>query len=160
MAVSLPGQFDAQHVFRASERLRANQEEAQVYLGLRRDVTTADVNAFYDDMRKRGQVLVDKALPDLTDLALSLQQQQIAHIEKKFASNNDSFRKDYLKGDIEHRQRYRYKKALEQAEHWFGDFSREQQAQIRAASDARPWNNELWMAERLQRQRELILLQK
>lgn len=45
---------------------------------------------------------------------------------------------------------------MKQAEYWFGDFSAQQEAQIRAASNARPLDNDLWMAERLQRQQELI----
>jgi hypothetical protein len=45
---------------------------------------------------------------------------------------------------------------MKQAEYWYGDFSVEQEAQIRAASDARPLNNELWAAERMLRQQELL----
>ncbi|WP_136417906.1 DUF6279 family lipoprotein [Herbaspirillum sp. ST 5-3] len=119
-------------------------------------VTPADVQTDYAELKKQAMLVLDKALPDLTDLALSLQPQQIAHLEKKFASNNDSYRKDYLRGDVEDRQQFRFKKVMKQAEYWFGDFSAQQEAQIRAASNARPLDNDLWMAERLQRQQELI----
>jgi hypothetical protein len=127
---------------------------------LQHNVTQADVLNQYEALTKSAQVLVDQALPELTDLALALQPQQIAHLEKKFASNNDGYRKEYLRGDLEQRQLARYKKVMKQAEYWFGDFSREQQAQIRAASDARPLNNELRLALRLRRQQELIALLK
>ncbi|MDB5761232.1 MAG: hypothetical protein JWQ21_227 [Herminiimonas sp.] len=123
-------------------------------------VAEAELLADYDDLRKRVLVLADRALPNLADLALSLQPPQIANIEKKFASNNNTYRKDYLRGDIEQRQRFRFKKALKQAEYWFGNFSDEQERIIRAASDARPLNNELVMADRLQRQAALIALLK
>lgn len=119
-------------------------------------VTPADVQTDYAELKKQAMLVLDKALPDLTDLAMSLQPQQIAHLEKKFASNNDSYRKDYLRGDVEDRQQFRFKKVMKQAEYWFGDFSAQQEAQIRAASNARPLDNDLWMAERLQRQQELI----
>ena len=49
---------------------------------------------------------------------------------------------------------------MQMAEYWFGDFSREQEAQIRKASDARPLNNALLLADRIQRQKELIALLK
>jgi hypothetical protein len=127
---------------------------------LQHNVTQADVLNQYDAVTKSAQVLLDKALPELTDLALALQPQQIAHLEKKFASNNDGYRKEYLRGDLEQRQLARYKKVIKQAEYWFGDFSREQQAQIRAASYARPLNNELGLELRLRRQQELIALLK
>jgi hypothetical protein len=127
---------------------------------LKGDVTPAEVLHDFDAVEKSGQVLVDKALPELTDLALALQPQQIAHLEKKFASNNDAYRKDNLRGDVEKRQLARYKKVMRQAEYWFGDFSREQEAQIRAASDARPLNYELLLQMRLRRQQEMIALLK
>jgi hypothetical protein len=127
---------------------------------MRRNVTQADVVTEYDAVKKRMLVMIDRTLPQLTDLALSLRPQQITHLEKKFASNNESYRKDYLRGDLEHRQSLRYKKVMKQAEYWFGNFSAEQEAQIRAASDARPLNNELWMEERVRRQQELIGLLK
>jgi hypothetical protein len=49
---------------------------------------------------------------------------------------------------------------MQQAEYWFGDFSREQEAQIRQASDARPLNNALWLQERQKRQQAMIALLK
>ena len=125
---------------------------------LQRIVTKSDLLADNVDIRRRLQLLADRALPELAELALSLRPQQISHLEKKFASNNDTYRKENLRGDLEMRQRFRFKKALQQAEYWFGNFSREQEAKIRIASDARPMNNELMMADRLQRQRELIAL--
>jgi hypothetical protein len=127
---------------------------------LQRSVTPSDILNDFDSLTKSAQGLFDKALPELTDLALALQPQQIAYLEKKFASNNDSYRKEYLRGDLERRQHARYKKVMKQAEYWFGNFSREQEAHIRAASDARPLNNELGQAMRLRRQQELIALLK
>jgi hypothetical protein len=127
---------------------------------LQHTVSKQELLTNYDDIKKRAALLIDKALPELADLALSLQPQQIANIEKKFASNNDNYRKDYLRGDIEQRQRFRYKKVMEQAEYWFGSFSREQEALIRRASDARPLDGEFWLAERMHRQREIIALLK
>jgi len=123
-------------------------------------VTENELLADYEELKKRVWIMTERALPDLADLALALRPQQIAHIEKKFASNNDDYRKDFLRGDLEERQRVRFKKTLKQAEYWFGNFNNEQEKLLRAASDARPLNNELVMADRLQRQRALIALLK
>jgi hypothetical protein len=127
---------------------------------LQQPVTNAEVQAEYTELRKRAMLVIDKALPNLTELALSLQPHQIDNMEEKFASNNESYRKEYLRGDLERRQRFRFQKVMKQAEYWFGEFTAEQEAQIRAASDARPMNNELWMAERQKRQQELIAILK
>jgi hypothetical protein len=127
---------------------------------LQHKVTPAELLTEYDALRARAVVLVDRALPELADLALSLQPAQIDHIQKKFTSNNETYRKDYLRGDMEQRQQFRYKKVMEQAEYWFGSFSSEQEALIRKVSDARPLNNELRMAVRLQLQQNLLRLLK
>jgi hypothetical protein len=123
-------------------------------------VTEAQVQADYDEIKKRFVTLIEHAIPPLADLALSLYPDQIRNIEKKFASNNDKFRKKYLRGDIEERQELRYKEVLKQAKHWFGHFSEEQESAIRAASDARPLNNELLLAARMQRQAAMIAMLK
>ncbi|HEY8099287.1 MAG TPA: DUF6279 family lipoprotein [Burkholderiaceae bacterium] len=127
---------------------------------LQHQVTQAELLTEYEGLRMRAVVLIDKALPELADLALSLQPSQIEHIQKKFASNNETYRKDYLLGDVAQRQQFRYQKVMEQAEYWFGSFNPDQEALIRKASDARPLNNELRMAVRLQLQQNLIQLLK
>ncbi|HWU97295.1 MAG TPA: DUF6279 family lipoprotein [Oxalicibacterium sp.] len=121
-------------------------------------VTKADLLGDYDDGRTRLTRITERAAPDLADLALSLTPAQIANIDEKFTKNNDKFRKEYLKGGTAERQEFRYKKMMKQAEYWFGNFSREQETRLRALSDARPLNNELMLAERMQRQKELIAM--
>jgi hypothetical protein len=123
-------------------------------------VTEAELLAGHDEIKKHILVLVDKALPAMADLALSLQAEQIDNIDRKLTAHNDEYRKDYVGSDLEKRQRSRYKKALKQAENWFGSFSPEQKQQIRAVSDARPLNSELVFSDRVQRQAELIAMLK
>lgn len=133
---------------------------AQTQKQIQHPVTKDELLTTYEAARKRMFIVIDHALPDLADLALSLTPSQIVQIEKKFASNNDDYRKDYLRGDTEQRQHFRFKKVMEQAEYWFGNFTFEQEALIRKASDARVLNNELWFAGRQHRQRELIAILK
>lgn len=125
---------------------------------LQGNVTSADVLDAFKGIRNSALVTVNKAVPELADLAVSLHPQQIANIEKKFSSNNESYRKDYMRGDLERRQSDRFKKLMKQAEYWFGDFSPEQEAQIRAASNARPLNRELELEIRKRRQHEVLAM--
>ena len=113
------------------------------------------LEADFTQLRQRARVLLEQALPDMADLALSLKPAQIANIEKKFVSQNEEYRKKYLRGDPEQRQRYRFDKTLERAEYWFGEFTREQEAAIRKAVEAVPLDNELYLAARQRRQRDL-----
>jgi len=125
---------------------------------LRRNVSKGELLADVDDLKQRSLQLADRALPALADLALSLRPHQLQQMRNKFADNNAKFRKDYLKGDAEQRQRFRYQQVLEQAEYWFGGFSREQERLIRQASDARPLDNEFWLAQRVRRQNDMLAL--
>lgn len=118
----------------------------------------ADLQNDYDDIKKRTETLLLKATPELAELARSLQPEQIAALERKFAANNAEFRKKNMRGDREAQQRYRFKKSMEQFELWFGNFTDEQEAQIRKASDARPLNNEIWLDERTRRQNNILAL--
>lgn len=120
------------------------------------NVTQADLLADYDDVMKRTQALLMRALPDLTDLVRSLKPEQIEAMEKKFAKNNEEFRKKNMRGNTDKQNEYRYDKSMEQFELWFGSFSDEQEAQIRKASDARPLDNNLWLEERMRRQNAIL----
>jgi hypothetical protein len=120
------------------------------------NVTQADLMADYQDIKTRTELLAFKALPELADLARSVRPEQIAQMEKKFNSNNDDYRKKFLRGDTEKRQKVRYQKSMEQFELWFGNFSSEQEAVLRKASDARPLNNEVWLDERIRRQQKIL----
>jgi hypothetical protein len=120
--------------------------------------TAADLAHDFDEIKQRSETLLLQAAPDLADLARSLQPDQIATLERKFAANNAEFRKNNMRGDREAQQRYRYKKSMEQFELWFGNFTKEQEALIRKASDARPLNNEIWLDERMRRQQNILAL--
>jgi hypothetical protein len=125
---------------------------------LRGNPTPADLRADYDDIRDRTESLLLKAAPDIADLALSLKPEQLTQMEKKFAKNNDKFRRENMKGDRDDQNEFRYKKSMEQFDLWFGSFSREQKDIIRKASDARPLDNQVWLDERMRRQRNVLAL--
>jgi hypothetical protein len=120
------------------------------------NVTHADLKADYKDIKARTEVLAYKALPELVDLALSVKPSQIANIEEKFRKNNESYRKKFVTISNDKKQKLRYKKSMEQFELWFGDFSGDQEDILRKASDARPLDNQLWLDERIIRQKKIV----
>lgn len=121
-------------------------------------VTEADLKADYEELKLHLAKLTTHALPQLADLALSLRPEQIAHIERKFASNNDTYRKEFLRGDVEERQQKRFKRTLKQMEYWLGNFNNEQERRLRAGSNARPLETEVLMQDRMKWQSTLIAL--
>ncbi|MDQ1829960.1 DUF6279 family lipoprotein [Massilia scottii] len=120
------------------------------------NLSKADLDADYRDIIARTELLAQKALPELTDLALSIKPEQLAHIEKKFDKNNETFRKKFIRGSVEDLQQKRFKKSMEQFDLWFGDFSKEQEVTLRKASDARPLNNQIWLDDRIRRQQKIL----
>jgi hypothetical protein len=119
-------------------------------------MTKDDLKADYKDIRTRTELLANKALPDLADLALSIKPEQISKMEEKFNKNNETFRRKFVKIDTDKKQKVRFKKSMEQFDLWFGGFTSEQEALIKRASDARPLDNELWLNERILRQKRII----
>ena len=122
------------------------------------NVTQDELLADYRDIKARTELLAFKALPQLADLAMSVKPDQIAQMEQKFAKNNDKFRKEFMSGSVDDQKKARFKKAMDQFELWFGSFSRDQEAQLRRASDARPLDNDIWLQERVLRQKKIVAL--
>ncbi len=118
--------------------------------------TQADLLNAYREIRVRGERLAARAVPEITTLALSIKPDQIANIERKFQSKNEEYRKKFIQGSTEKRHKARFKKSMEQFDLWFGNFSSEQEATLRRASDARPLDNEAWLEERVWRQRRIV----
>ena len=121
-------------------------------------VTQDELLSDYRDIKTRTELLAFKALPQLADLAMSIKPDQIDQMEKKFAKNNEDFRRKFMSGSVEDQHKARFKKAMEQLTLWFGNFSRDQEAQLRKASDARPLDNEIWLQERVMRQKKIVAL--
>lgn len=121
-------------------------------------ITADDLLRDYNEAKAHVLSIADRAVPDLTDLALSLTPEQIVNVQKKFEKSNEKFRDDYLAGDDKKKQEYRYSKTMQKMEYWFGYFTRDQEEKIRTASYARPLDNKLMMADRLQRQQALIAM--
>ncbi len=122
------------------------------------NVTQEELLSDYRDVMARTELLAFKALPQLAELAMTIKPAQIAQMEQKFAKNNDKFRKEFMSGSVEDQHKARFKKAMDQFELWFGSFSREQEAQLRKASDARPLDNDVFLQERVLRQKKIVAL--
>jgi len=122
------------------------------------NVTQDELLADYRDIKARTELLAFKALPQLADLAMGIKPEQIAQMEKKFAKNNNDFRKKFMSGSVQDQQEARFKKSMEQFDLWFGGFSREQETALRKASDARPLDNDIWLQERMLRQKKIVAL--
>lgn len=122
------------------------------------NLSQADLLRDYQEIKHSTELLLNKALPELADVALAMRPEQITHLEKKFAKNNADYRKKFMQGDLAKRHKVRYEKTLDQFEFWFGSFSTAQEAIVRRASDARPLDNDIWLEERIRRQQMILAM--
>lgn len=133
-------------------------ERAQTRLASGKAIHDADIERDMAQMKVYALRSSEHALPALSRLALSLSPKQIDNIARRFETNNEKFRKEHLRSSQEDQLQQRYEKVMKHAEYWFGDFNKAQRVRIRAASDARPLDNALWLAERQRRQQALLAL--
>ncbi len=131
---------------------------AELQRKARQPITALEVASFNDQSRRRVMTTVTHALPDMADIALRLTPDNVRTLQKKFVDDDDKWRDENLKGDVEKRQRARYEKTLERVEEWYGRFGREQRVAIRELSDARPLDNEALLAERQRREGEIVAM--
>ena len=122
------------------------------------DITLADVDRFNDEGRRRAMTTIDRALPDMADLALQLTPDNIQALSKKFADDRAKWRADFVKGDAEKQRKARYQRTLDRVEEWYGRLDGDQRDRVRQWSDARPMNPEIELAERQRRQQDLVAL--
>jgi hypothetical protein len=122
------------------------------------EVTASEVTGFADSMRRRATTTVEHALPDLADLALQLTPANVDALRRKFAKDDTKWRDEFMDGDDDAQKKARYEKSLERIEEWYGRFNGEQRKRIRALSDERPMDNDVLLAERQRRERDLVAL--
>jgi len=119
-------------------------------------VNAAEILAINGDVQAGIKTIIERALPDLADLALSLRTAQIDQIDEKMGDSIRKFERDVLIGTDEHRARRRADRSIERAEEWFGRFSNAQRAQFRALAAQHLHPHTTFVEERQRRRRELI----
>ena len=116
-----------------------------------------DALALGDELTRRVRVLAEQATPDVADLVATLTPAQIDRSAARHAEKNAELAKEMrLAEDKAAQHRARYKRLLERAEYWLGDFSDEQENALRRMVEARDPGGRFWFDERLRRQRELL----
>lgn len=119
-------------------------------------VTASEVSALESQIQLRWLHAVQHALPDAADLALTLRPAQLIKMTAKFASNDEKYRSQWVDVSVSHRNDLRYQKMLNRIEYWYGTFSPEQRASVRRAVESQPVDARLWLAEREDREKELL----
>ena len=109
-----------------------------------------------NELRARFDTALERAVPALAEIAPTLSPQQIANIEKKYASRNEEYRDDFLQRDPAKRKRAAVKREIERAEGFYGRLDSAQRDFVANALAESPWDGDIAYAERLRRQQDVL----
>ena len=109
-----------------------------------------------DEVGARIPALVEQALPMVAGLATTLTPEQLRHVERKYEKTNAKYRDEYLQPDPADRLDAAVERVVDRAESVYGGLDDTQTALVRRLVGASPFDPAVWLAERQQRQRELL----
>ena len=122
------------------------------------DTTPARVCEWQREVIKRARIAYERAEPAAAEIVLTITTEQVAHLEKRYAKNNDEFRDEYLQADPARRARKNLERLLERAEMLYGRLEDAQRSRIGEQLARSPFDPEAWLAERQQRQQDALRL--
>ena len=90
------------------------------------------------DLRARYQRLMEHMLPDLAELLLQLDHEQLAQLERKFSEENRKIVKDSVEGTPEERRAKRTRRYFDNFEEWTGRLNDAQRELVAARESPSP----------------------
>lgn len=104
------------------------------------DITPEQACATWDEVRNLTRRSVQRAIPSMADVMVTLKDEQLAEIAAQQLKNSRKFDEKYRNGDEAQRLKARLKVAVERLEDEYGDLSNAQEAAISELMKASPWN--------------------
>ncbi len=137
-------------------RVAALLQEAQALAP--RDLEAAEVCRMADRIRERLLAVAEQAEGPGAELALSLGAAQLQQLERKYAKTNAEYRKEWIERSAARVQKQRYDTFVERLEDFYGRLSPEQRELVRRQVAQSMFDPRRALAERLQRQQEMLAL--
>jgi hypothetical protein len=130
----------------------------RVQVEARSDTTPERTCRWWHELRARYDVAIERALPDVAKVLLTLKPAQIRHVEEHFAKSNREFREEFLDADPKRRVRRLVERAIDRAESIYGRLDDTQREAIAERVAASPFDAQAWSVERELRQRDALAL--
>jgi hypothetical protein len=121
-------------------------------------ISEEDARWAYAATRGYYRRATERMLPDMADFVRQLDAAQAAHLEHRFAEENERLVKDSLKGTPLERRERRARRFIGHFEDWTGRLSAAQRELVAARLAAIPENTDEWMGDRRFRQTETLAL--
>ena len=122
------------------------------------DTTPARVCDWQRELIKRAHTAYDRAEPAAAEIVLTISPAQIAHLEKRYTKFNEEFRDEYLQAEPARRAKKNLDRVLDRAEMLYGRLDDAQRSRIAEQLARSPFDPEVWLAERQQRQQDALRL--
>ncbi len=132
----------------------ANEAASRVERGLSRD----DVVWGYDAVIRELHEALGHAIGQGADLLDQLSEEQIVHLEKRFAEDNRDFEREHLSGSLRERRNKRADRVADRLEDWVGSLSDAQRERVARYSARAPLYDELRGQEYRRRQAEFVAM--
>ena len=122
------------------------------------DATPERMCAWASELRARAEPVLQYLAPTIAQVGRTLSPAQIAHIEKRFAESNEEYRDEHLQKNPQRRHKAELKRQVARAEMLYGDLDATQRDLIAHSIATSPYNPEIALAERKERQRDVLAL--
>ncbi len=132
------------------------QELARLQALAAHDISADQACALVEPWQGHAAQALEQALPALTELARGLSAEQLAHLERRYAANDADAVRTHLQADPAERRKASYERSLDRAETLYGRLDDGQRRRLADTLAASPFDAERWLAERRQRQRDIL----
>ena len=118
-------------------------------------ITPAQVCSTVNAWQQRFDRAYEQAIPALAEQVRTLSPEQIRHLERQQAKKHEEAVVEYLQPLPGERQKAAFERALDRAESVYGRLDPAQRRMLASELAASPFDPELWLAERRQRQLDI-----
>ena len=123
---------------------------------MKQDITASQACEVFTDVRQKALAMTDYTEPAALSLALTLTQEQLAEMQRKFAKGNSSWRKDYLEASTKDVFEKRQKSAIKRSEMLYGSINDRQHSLISQQIEKSQFKPAQSYAERERRQKDIL----
>ncbi len=123
---------------------------------VRGEITAPEACAAFSDVRRQAITLYEQAEPSLAALAVTLQKDQLEHMQGKFAKVNAEYRDDFMEGDAKSIKQERRKQLIKRYENLYGRLDDQQTALMGRLVDQSQFDAARSYTERLRRQKDML----
>ncbi len=107
-------------------------------------------------LRDLVEPTLERSLALGAELVPGLGEDQLKHLEQRFAKNLQEMKRDFLQATPEERRKAALKRTVDRMEQLYGNLGEPQRQVIQAGLASSPFDPEAWVAERERRQKDTV----